>query len=1152
LTRGLREDNLSVLNSADARSRLASALGLDLVGPGSGQPSAHEALPQAPSRWYLTGFLVPYEAVADDKEDKTSREEIDVGAPSGDDDEQAPERASARRAFLPSSIGISVLVPSSAQELKVVVSWGDYRFVEAEKPPAGGPEEADAKDRRSHWQREPLSVSLPVPVGKPSKHPQSFDVPGAEGLRVLVSVRNVAAAGLPLDAVRLVPPGTRAVSVFLVNHRTPSKEGRRDEAFVFQPEISLGCPGGFVARPNLRGHGEGDWDDRVADLQFRDAYEFAVGHGISTRAAVASDGACDSVGTAWLPTAEVQRVEPAHMSGVELSMEGLAACDSAAAVRDVVGGLTSQYRDWITRQRASAPPDGPRGEVARQLLDEAAAAAERIDAGLQSLGDPDVLEAFRMANRAMAAAARQRTGHIAGVPPDKVDPPRWRPFQLAFVLMNLRAIADPRHPERERVDLLFFPTGGGKTEAYLGLAAFTLVLRRLRNPGRTSVGVSVLMRYTLRLLTLDQLSRAATLICALELERLKAPERLGDWPFEIGLWVGKAATPNAMGQQGDGRQDTARARTVAYQSNDSKPVPIPIENCPWCGEKFRPASFNLVPNQQRPVDLRIVCLNRRCQFTRDRALPIVAVDEPIYRRLPCFLIATVDKYASLPWVGRVGALFGRVERHDPAGFYGPCDPGVGTPLTSAPLPPDLIIQDELHLISGPLGSMAGLYETAIEALCTRMVDGEPLKPKIVASTATVRRADRQVRALFARPQVVVFPPPGPDRRDSFFALTVPSTEKNARLYVGIAAQGRSPKLVLLRTYLALLASAQRLYVEAGGKRSKENPADPYMTLVGYFNALRELGGSRRIVEDEVGLRLHSYGSRLRVGETEGAFANRKIGYEPVELTSRESTSRVAEAKRRLALPFHDEDGVDVALATNMISVGLDITRLGLMVVLGQPKTTAEYIQATSRVGREESKPGLVVTLFNVHRARDRSHYERFEAYHESFYRAVEVTSVTPFSPRAIDRGLPGVVVGLARHGDKALTPPRAAIAVESERERLSFVAEALARRAESHAALSKAEAEALRQKLKQRVGDLLDAWTKVANEKRQVAATLQYQKYEETGPYLLFDPLDPEYLRLAPHARKFKAYRSLRDVEASTPLWVKRLDGMDVPAEEEA
>jgi hypothetical protein len=355
----------------------------------------------------------------------------------------------------------------------------------------------------------------------------------------------------------------------------------------------------------------------------------------------------------------------------------------------------------------------------------------------------------------------------------------------------------------------------------------------------------------------------------------------------------------------------------------------------------------------------------------------------------------------------------------------------------------------------------------------------------------------------------------------------------------------------LRTYLPLLAAAQRLYADAGGDGNTDNPVDPYMTLVGYFNSLRELGGSRRIVEDEIGARLASYGRRLRVGEAVGPFADRRIDYEVVELTSREPTNRVADAKRRLALLFREKDRVDVALATNMISVGLDISRLGLMVVNGQPKTTAEYIQATSRVGREDARPGLVVTLLNLHRPRDRSHYERFVAYHASFYRAVEATSVTPFAPRAVDRGIAAITVGLARHGERALTPPLQAEAITAQRPKLGFVAEGIARRVEEHAKLTRAEADELKERLRGRVKDLLDEWSKTADRQIHVSARLQYGHEGDAAPALLKDPLDPGFAGLPAHERKFRAQRSLRDVEASVPLWVKRLDFTDVPAEEE-
>ncbi len=423
--------------------------------------------------------------------------------------------------------------------------------------------------------------------------------------------------------------------------------------------------------------------------------------------------------------------------------------------------------------------------------------------------------------------------------------------------------------------------------------------------------------------------------------------------------------------------------------------------------------------------MTITCTNPACDFSRDRPLPLLTVDEAIYRRLPAFLIATVDKFAGLPWVGEAGAFFGHVDRHDDNGFYGAARPGEGRPLFNDQVldPPDLIIQDELHLISGPLGTVAGLYKTAIDRLATRMVGTQRVRPKIVASTATVRRAKTQIKALFDRAETEVFPPPGIERTDSWFAITRRSDQEPARLYLGLAAQGRGPKLVFLRGLLSLMAAAAAVYQQAGGSAAEDNPADPYMTALCYFNALRELGGARRIVEDEVNARLRSYGDdRRRQIPPDQVFGDRDIG-EPLELTSRVSTDEVAAAKSRLEKPFDAAGGdpVDVAQATNMISVALDITRLGLMLVQGQPKTPPST--SSHQPGRppdRQAGPGRDGAHLTTARPRP-----LFSLFHRPFYRAVEATSVTPWTARALDRSLAAVVVAVARHLRPELTPERA-------------------------------------------------------------------------------------------------------------------------------
>ena len=1120
-------------DSASVRHYLTEALRLDLIGPRSADGTLqHERLPQAPSLWYMTGFLAPTGA-PDAQRAQDADEELDDPAEpmQGSDDSSTPERGSGKRVILPSSMGLSILVRTESRHLAVTVSWGDYTPDRGnaddetgvrEEEPEGDAAAASGRYRYKPWERHPRAERVPVDLPTVAiGDPTPVDVPNSSGLKLVCLVRETKIK--TVDGLR----DARAVSLFVVNRRSPAEDDDlQDTAFAFQVEMSVEADLSLVPRFDPRGLESDDWDERLADLHYRDVADFAVGHNVSTRADV-SDGECRRVHTEWMPRAEVERVAPTPIDNVEFDMETLGALKDATTAKQSLDPLVRQYRGWIEGRRADADTlAGRRGEVAHELVTRASRAADRIQAGIDLLADPDVLEAFRIANRTMAAAARRRRAQEVGSQPTAVLPPAWRPFQLAYILMNLRGIAEPTHVEREFVDLLFFPTGGGKTEAYLGLAAFTLVLRRLRDADPIHQGLSVLMRYTLRLLTLDQLGRAAALICALELEREADPDRLGQWPFEIALWVGRAATPNYMGRRGDSSDKTARAKTLRFARDTSREPPLPLDQCPWCATKFTKNSFRLHPNTDQPSDLFVHCANRSCDFSgRKRPLPIVAVDEPIYRRLPAFMIATADKFAALPWTGET------------ARFFRGGDP-------DNPRPPDLIIQDELHLISGPLGTMAGLYETAIDHLCRRRIGDKEVRPKIVASTATVRLAEKQIRALFGRRSVEVFPPPGIDRRDSFFARQASKDESNTRFYLGIAAQGRGPKVIFLKSATTVMAAAQAAW-NAAAAGAGSNFADPYMTTVAYFNALRELGSARRIVEDEIGSRLLTYSRRKREGEATGLFANRRISFEPVELTSRVGTAIVADAKRRLALGFDKDERVDVALATNMISVGLDITRLGLMLVSGQPKTTAEYIQATSRVGRDPSRPGLVVTLLNVHKPRDRSHYERFTAYHDTFYRGVEATSVTPFSSRALDRGLAAVTVALARLGIEDLTPMLAARDVAQHAAETDALAAVVGARAAGHA---DGMPTGFGDDVRDRVRSLVDDWSALAHEAQQGGVSFGYWKGREgqASAELLREMIVPVGDTSNETQLRFRAPRSLRDVEPSVLLGIKTPEGNEI------
>ena len=649
----------------------------------------------------------------------------------------------------------------------------------------------------------------------------------------------------------------------------------------------------------------------------------------------------------------------------------------------------------------------------------------------------------------------------------------WRLFQLAFILLNLPSLTDLHHPDRSHdteavADLLWFATGGGKTEAYLGLTAYTLALRRLQGEieGRTGDhGVAVLMRYTLRLLTLQQFQRAAALLCACEVIRREDTKKWGDTPFRLGLWVGRNATPNTLAKAAESlRQGRSGGRPTGGGS------PHQITSCPWCGTEIREAHLRVY---EAPSDVgRCVtyCGDNlgRCEFSEAKSpregLPVIVVDEDIYRHPPSLLIATVDKFAQMPWRGETQMLFGKVNgictRH---GFRSPeiDDANSHPPRNGLPKaqtlpheflrPPDLIIQDELHLISGPLGSMVGLYESAVDELCSWEVGGKRVRPKVIASTATIRRAPDQVRKLFVR-ELDVFPPQGTSIQDSFFAIQRPIGEKYpGRRYLGICAFGRRYPVAMIRTYVAYMAAAQVLFDQY------DNLADPWMTVAGYFNSIRELAGTRRLVEDDIR-------ARLRDADQRGLGKRRVRAVE--ELTSRKSGTDIPKILERLEARFDKaleaqraqerKDGkqtssptpYDVVLATNMISVGVDIDRLGSMIVAGQPKNTSEYIQATSRVGRSAEGPGLVCTVYNWARPRDLSHYERFEHYHETFYKHVEALSVTPFSARALDRGLSGTMVALMRLWDEHLNGNQTAGQLTDTDVLMPAVFERLTKRAE--------------------------------------------------------------------------------------------------------
>lgn len=1024
----------------------------DLLGPAGGPAErflAKGGATRVRDR-YLVGMLAPKDTVGFTE---NTDDDEGVDGVSGEGDSAFPERPRGGTASLfPNSIGVSVVAEDTCSTLRVVADWGRYRK-ESEN------EEGTGKSS-PFWQREPRHHVLELQTEE-GLFNEEIDPAGQPGVFLRGRMaRTLSGAGI----------AWWLITVFLVNEQ-PIPLQNKDEAWLFQVGFAIEDASGrpvFGGREEALGSPTVPPADRYEveslDMEYRDVVEFGIGLGTSVHCApaTANPQRAVKVATATIPRFEVGRTDapdPAtvhQLSGLVVDMKELAAMD-APELANALAPLADGYREWlesVQRPRigdASQRLTGHEG-IARSVLDEAAKIADSIQRGIDLvLTNQDALDAFRFANRVMW---RQRLHSIAGT--KRLDasrtgrPPRlrdllatedvpanrsWRPFQLAFLLLNIPSLMDPAHEERTKpglIDLLYFPTGGGKTEAYLGLVAFVFAIRRLQgdliaDDGTVfdgTAGLAVFMRYTLRLLTAQQVQRAAALVCAAEQERKRLAGTDMRWakgdPFRLGMWVGGTVTPNRIDDASTSIRDAHDRGTVRGST------PKQLVACPWCGTKLGALNLDEDPDTHRSL---LYCTDTTgdCPFTAAQApgegIPLVTVDDDIYRVLPSFLIATVDKFAQLPWEGRARMLFGQVEKRcSRHGYRHPdhdkrigCNadthparggrPGAGSTPVARLRPPDLILQDELHLIAGPLGTMVGLYETAIDKLGTWEVHGRSSRPKVVASTATIRRARDQGHALFWR-KTRVFPPPVLDAGQQFFAEQTPTATAPGRLYLGVCARGVRLKQVQVRVFTAVMGAAWALWNRYGAA------ADPYLTAVGYFNALRELAGMRRMADDEL---------RVQLGRAAlwSPSVDRRHRMKVEELTSRVQSSDIPEALDRLAVSFDpavaDAEPIDLLLATNMMSVGVDIPRLGTMLVVGQPKATAEYIQATSRVGRDKDKPGVIVTLYNWARPRDVSHYERFEHYHATFYRRVEPLSVTPFSPRALDRALTAVVVSEARH-----------------------------------------------------------------------------------------------------------------------------------------
>jgi hypothetical protein len=1010
---------------------------------GTGEEILHR---DAPTKRYGVGVLYPLETIAEDEPeaagDETSGEvaidnseqeitNLQVEEQRTENIEKIASRTDRRggeretddfdlttaNLYKPSSMAVSFLAEfPEGSELIVKASGGRYRNKKVQI----------ADKDRDWWLRSGVGISarfsgasirsanktVVPPVEQPSGD-------NTEGLDI-----NIEVFARPYDAANKC-----LLTVCLINRKKTPASANLHSLFQSYFEATVITPSGEACILPYPGPPAENLDpeEKSLALLYRDTETFAVGHGCAANwEEFEKSGKASWVSAECLPEVEIPSItsDITRKDGsiIAVSMAALAGLipgdDGFSALSEVI----ELYDSWIEEKRSEITSlDPEHQEAALNHMSECASCAQRMKDGLDYLKTNEIARrAFQLANHAiLLQQVRSRreprrvqfntkTKLLDFTPvysdPDPLNPPsnrgKWRAFQIAFLLMSVRSAGESESADRKTVELIWFPTGGGKTEAYLGLAAYATFMRRFQNPNDN--GVHTLMRYTLRLLTAQQFQRAAGLLCAMEYLRRRENEKsepgeLGSESLSIGIWLGGTTTPNT-------RADATFTLKALNRGDRYTENLFVLNRCPWCGAQMgtikydgkKPAGAPRVLGYEESLDTVVFkCPDSYCEFTN--GIPVYVIDEDIYEKCPSLIIGTVDKFAMLAWRPQARSIFGFDND--------------GERIVS---PPGLIIQDELHLISGPLGSMVGLYETVIEELCTDRRGDNPVPPKIVSSTATIRRYKEQIKALYAREQVTLFPPPGLDANESFFAKNARDSEgklKPGRIYVGVHAPGLgSLQTAQVRTFSALLQAPVPL---PGEER------DPWWTLLLFFNSLRELGTTLSLFQSDI----PDYFKVLlnRTGLTPAGLRN---FWNIKELTGRLRSDEVPEAISALEVTCtaQAEDPVDVCLASNIIEVGVDIDRLSVMAVIGQPKTTSQYIQVTGRVGRQWfERPGLVVTIYGASKPRDRSHFEKFRTYHERLYAQVEPTSVTPFSPPVLDRALHAVMSVYARqNGDSEL------------------------------------------------------------------------------------------------------------------------------------
>jgi hypothetical protein len=1031
-------------------------------GPWVDSESGEEIIPIKPRDRYGSGVLEPVQVEPSkifDDENEVAREEdssssvsdspniaevqkLESRSSAGSDENRDHldiEIRSNKSWLNPRTIGMSFLVESADKgQINVLVSGGTYRPIIVGIKPEGSKKDeknelsstTSSKVHENTWYvRESFSKTFIFDSG---------DMQSVEKKDFLVGrLKDAQGRELNIEVKLLVRRESESKFLCTLSCVNRSKINT-DENILYQSTIVAMTKDGptFGPYPESARDFEMDLDDESALLLYKNYPTYGIGHNAGVEWDRDPKTKISKLKLTSLPSFETPSITPTvyFEDGSEaiIDMRLMADKSRKNEALDELQKLVSSYSNWITLQEFKSETDPDillkYTKSAKSNIEDCRKACIRMIKGINSLRqDSDVYEAFRLANFAMLEQQyRSRletrqvsyTGRISisGKKPSEVIPQKdglWRPFQIAFFLSVIESSANELSEDRDLVDLIFFPTGGGKTEAYLGVAAFVILLKRIKD--LNDCGTTVLMRYTLRLLTTQQFLRAASLICALEKIRQKDEDKFGKTPFSIGAWLGGVVTPNS-------NQKALTALSEMKKRGEDAPNPFLLLRCPWCGTAMGPIKSGINASHDKnftagykmlttsPKQFKFHCPDIECDFAS--GLPLNVIDEQIYQFPPTILIGTVDKFAQMGWQEGARSIFG-IDAD-------------GQRISSAP---SLIIQDEFHLISGPLGSLVGIYEGVIEELCTNNVNGVITLPKIISSTATIRRFRAQAEAIYGRKKVSLFPPPCIDASDSFFAVWDrhnDGTLKNGRMYLGVNAPG--------------LGSVQSAQVRVGAALAQapmsidnDEERDPWWTNLWFFNSIRELSNTVSLFQSDIPNYLKDMKRRYSHQSRHLNVIN--------ELTSRRQSHELPKILRELEESYRgitepSQRGIwDACLASNIIEVGIDINRLSLMTIVSQPKSTAQYIQVSGRVGRDPlRKPGLVVTIYTSNRPRDLSHFEHFRSYHEKLYAQVEPTSVTPFSAPVIKRALRGAAVSYLRMVIPMGTRPK-----EVDSEKLKFI-----------------------------------------------------------------------------------------------------------------